>query len=170
MSDYGKTVLITNCFTHLCHAVCIFLISDRKDGAFRSALRMSFYWIICIGLRLIAVSFRLDKMYWFITNFTMLLLLAVFSLDSSGIFRKKLFMFSLYSVYFYVTMIPCELSLNYLPPPYCYILYTPIRVTMYALLMVFWLKKGKTSFEKATDKISPGHWGILCVFSVSAIV
>ena len=109
-------------------------------------------------------------MYWFINSFDLLMMLVVFSLDSSGIFRKKLFMISAYGTYFYFTMIPCELALSFLPSPYRYIFYSTIRVTMYALLMLFWLKKGRVDFEKATDKISPKQWGILCIFSVSAIL
>ena len=55
MSSYGKIVLITNCFTYLCYAVCLFLISDRQDGTLRSAMRMALFWIFFIGVCFVAV-------------------------------------------------------------------------------------------------------------------
>lgn len=147
----------------------MFIISDRKNGSLVSALRMGAFWLVCVGLCAFAVTHKQQNLYWFITNFDTLLMIAVFALDSSGFFAKKVFMMTAYGIYFYVTMIPCDACFEFLPAAYSYIPYSPIRMTMYALLMLFWVKKGRAIFEKATEHISSKRWIQLCFFSVPVI-
>ena len=96
-------------------------------------------------------------------------MLTLIALTTSGPFAKSVFMVCTYGMYFYFTMIPCELTLRLLPDPWRFIPYAPIRIIMYVLLVAYWLKRGRDVFEKATENIENSRWILLAAFSVLAL-
>lgn len=170
MSTLGIATLVVNFTTTICYASGLFVLSDKKDGALASVLRLAVFFLFIMGLCVFAVLHHRRDFYWFINYIEIFAMLAVFSLDSSGCFAKKLFLVTAFANWFFVTMIPCEATLQYLPYPFCYYFYAPIRLALYAALIVFWLKRGRAKFEKATEQITPKRWALLCVFSVTSIL
>lgn len=97
----------------------------------------------------------------------MILLLAS---TSSGCLARSVFVVCSYDIYFFVTMIPCELALRLLPNPWRFLPYAPIRAAMYILLAVYWVRRGREVFERATARIEKNRWLPLCVFSVVSLL
>ena len=127
-------------------------------------------WILCMLLCVFATSHQQSNFYWFITNFDTVLMIILFALTTRDGLAKSVFMVCMYGIYFYFTMIPCELSLRLLPSPWRFVPYAPIRVLMYVLLMLFWTRTGRDVFERATGKIEGRRWISLSVFAVTASV
>ena len=169
MSKLWLIVLIVNSVTYACHAVCLYILSDHKRGRAFSVAGSAVLWISCMALCAFATSHRSSDFYWFITNFDVILMLTLVALTTSGPISKSVFMVCTYGMYFYFTMIPCELTLRFLPNPWRFIPYAPIRIVMYALLVAYWVKRGRAMFEKATENIENRRWILLAAFSALAL-
>ncbi len=162
-------MLFVNSVTYGCHAVCLYLLSDHKRGKAFSVAGSVVLWLLCMGLCAFATSHQNSSFYWFITNIDILLMLALFALTTSGSFARSVFMVFTYGIYFYFTMIPCELTLRFLPHPWRFVPYAPIRLLMYVLLIMYWMRRGRNMFERATGHIEKPRWIMLGAFSVIAL-
>ena len=169
MGKLWLIVLLVNSVTYACHAVCLYILSDHKRGKAFSVAGSAVLWISCMALCVFATSHRSSNFYWFITNFDVILMLTLVALTTSGPVAKSVFMVCTYGLYFYFTMIPCELTLRLLPNPWRFVPYIPIRIAMYVLLVLYWVKRGRTLFEKATENIENHRWIPLATFSVTAL-
>ena len=169
MSKLWLIVLLVNGVTYACHAVCLYILSDHKRGKAFSVAGSAVLWLLCMGLCAFAARHRNSGFYWFITNFDTVLMLTLFALTTSGPLAKSVFMVCTYGIYFYFTMIPCELTLRLLPSPWRLIPYAPVRIIMYVLLVQWWVRRGRGMFEKATGRIENRRWLLLATFSVTSL-
>lgn len=168
MTGYGTAVLVTNGITYLCYAAGLFLLSEHKNGILKSILRLAVFWLCIMGFCIFAVLNRWRAFYYFINFFELFMMVLFLVVDSSGYFFKKLFLAIALGLFILVTFIPCEFVLERVSTPISYFLYSTIRITMVSCLGVYWVKKGRLSFEKATERITGKRWGLLCIFSVTA--
>ena len=165
MSKLWIVVLLVNSVTYTCHAVCLYILSDHKRGKAFSVAGSIIFWILCMLLCVFATTHKNSNFYWFITNFDVILMITLIALTTTGPISKSVFIVCAYGMYFYFTMIPCELTLRLLPDPWRFIPYAPIRIFMYVLLMVYWVKRGQNVFERATENIENKRWILLATFS-----
>ena len=169
MTKFWLIVLGVNAVTYACHAVCLYILSDHKRGKAFSVAGSAVFWLLCMRLCAFATSHQQSDFYWFITNVDVVLMLTLFALTTSGSLAQSVFMVCTYGIYFYFTMIPCELTLRLLPDPWRFIPYAPVRIVMYVLLMVYWVRRGRDVFERATGRIEDRRWILLGTFSVTAL-